>query len=290
MGSRYGGLKQIDPVGPHGEWIIDYSIYDAMRAGFGKVVFVIRRDMQELFQDAVGTRFAGRIKVDYVFQELDALPEPFTMPSGRTRPWGTGHAVLQAKDKICEPFAVINADDFYGQNSYAALGRHLQAISRLDALEFVMVGYRLEQTLSPHGSVSRGVCAVDGDGFLQKVVERTRIEGANSEIYVRDNGHDEKLTGKEIVSLNLWGFTPALFPALERMFREFLEARGNEEKSEFYIPTAVDQLVMEKLAKVVVLPTDDSWFGVTYPEDRPEVAAGIRRLISAGVYPEKLWS
>ncbi len=290
MGSRYGGLKQMDPVGPNGEWIIDYSIYDALRAGFGKAVFVIRREMEELFREAVGKRFEGRIAVDYVFQELDALPEPFRKPEGRTKPWGTGHAVLQARERIREPFAVINADDFYGQNSYATLARHLGAVSDLGALDLAMVGYRLEQTLSPHGTVSRGVCAVGEDGCLRKVVERTKIGVTDGQIFVRDLDREERMTGREIVSLNLWGFTPALFEALDRLFGEFLGERIGEEKSEFYIPTAVDRLVSDGEARVSVLPTEDSWFGVTYPEDKPEVVAGIRRLIAAGVYPENLWA
>lgn len=290
MGSRYGGLKQMDPVGPHGEWIIDYSVYDALRAGFGKVVFVIRREMYDLFREAVGSRFDGRIEVGYVFQELDALPPGFTVPGGRIKPWGTGHAVLQAREMIQEPFAVINADDFYGKNSHEALGRFLSRIQHPDNPEFAMVGFRLARTLSPHGSVSRGVCAVGSDGMLQKVVERTKIvQTAGEEIFVRDSGTDEKMTGEEIVSLNHWGFTPALFPALEELFTVFLEKRGMEEKSEFYIPFAVDELVAEERAKVNVLLTDDSWFGVTYPEDKPGVVAGIRQLIDAGVYPPKLW-
>lgn len=290
MGSRYGGLKQMDPVGPNGEWIIDYSIYDALRAGFGKVIFVIRRDMSELFREAVGSRFEGKIAVDYVFQELDALPAPFEVPEGRRKPWGTGHAVLQAKEQIREPFAVINADDFYGQNSFRALGQYLLGLSNLERSDFAMIGYRLEQTLSPHGSVSRGLCEVSPEGFLRKVVERTRIESTDAGIVVRDHSRDQKLTGEEIVSLNLWGFTPALFGSLERLFTQFLAERGGEEKSEFYIPFAVDQLVAEGEARVKVIPTADAWFGVTYPEDKPEVVAGIRKLIESGVYPERLWA
>jgi UTP-glucose-1-phosphate uridylyltransferase len=288
MGSRYGGLKQMDPVGPHGEWIIDYSVHDALQAGFGRVVFVIRREMNDLFRQAVGSRFVGKIDVDYVFQELDALPVPFQVPAGRTKPWGTGHAVLQAKASIREPFAVINADDFYGQRSYQALGRHLGGLDP-SCREYAMVGYQLEKTLSPNGSVSRGICEVDGAGFLKKVVERTRISRTDGGIAVTDHGEEEKLTGREIVSLNLWGFTPAIFESLEKLFAQFLQERGGEEKSEFYIPTAVDRLVALGQGRVTVLPTDDAWFGVTYPEDKPEVVAGIRRLIDAGVYPERLW-
>lgn len=289
MGSRYGGLKQMEPIGPHGEWIIDYSVYDAMRSGFGKVVFVIRREMAELFRQAVGARFEGRIQVEYVFQEIDDLPAPFSAPPNRQKPWGTGHAVLCAAEKVAEPFAAINADDFYGRDAYAQLGDHLANLSDPRAPEYAMAGYRLDRTLSLHGSVSRGICQT-ADGFLRKVVERTRIERAgDGGIVVRDAGAEERLTGEELVSLNMWGFTPRLFEQMEELFRGFLAERGQEEKSEFYLPFAVDELVSSRQARVKILPTGDAWYGVTYPQDKPTVIAGIRQLIDAGVYPEKLW-
>lgn len=291
MGSRYGGLKQMDPVGPGGEWIIDYSVYDAIRAGFGKVVFVIRREMAELFRESVGSRFEGRIPVEYVFQELDDLPSPFSVPEGREKPWGTGHAVLRGAEKIAEPFAAINADDFYGQDAYRQLGAWLSALEDPKAGEFAMVGYRLDKTLSPHGSVSRGICETDDTGSLIKVVERTQIERLDDwGIVVKDSGRDESLTGQETVSLNMWGFSPVFFEQLKERFVQFLGERGQEPKSEFYLPFAVDQLVSAGEARVKVLRTDDAWYGVTYPQDKPEVVAGIRRLIDAGVYPEKLWA
>jgi hypothetical protein len=287
MGSRYGGLKQIDPVGPHGETIMDYSVYDALRAGFGKIVFVIRKDIEAAFRESIGARFEKRLPVSYVFQELEMLPPGFSVPATRKKPWGTGHAILMAEPAIQEPFAVINADDFYGANSYQVLGEHL----RSGTPDYAMVGFILRNTLSEHGSVARGICNVGPGGFLQTVTEITKIEKAGTGAQYEDaSGAKHSLTGEEIVSMNIWGFTPALFAQLRREFSTFLTKQGQEEKSEFFIPTVANTLVQTGQARLKVLTTRDSWFGVTYREDRPTVVEGIRNRISRGDYPEKLWA
>jgi UTP-glucose-1-phosphate uridylyltransferase len=289
MGSRYGGLKQIDPVGPNGETIIDYSIHDAMRAGFGKVVFVIRRDIQEPFKKIIGSRFEKKVPVEYVFQELDKLPPGFSVPPNRSKPWGTGQAILMAADAIREPFAAINADDFYGATSFRVLAEHLSSGTRARDGDFAMVGFILRNTLSEFGSVARGVCKTNADGYLESVTELTKIErdstGAKT---IGPNGKALALTGDETVSMNMWGFTPELFDCLRKLFTKFLEQHGKEEKSEFYIPAAVNDLVRIGRVRVKVLRTPDPWFGVTYREDRPYVVEGIRKLIARGDYPEKL--
>ena len=287
MGSRYGGLKQIDPVGPSGETIMDYSVYDALRAGFGKLVFVIRRDIEAAFREAIGARFERRLPVEYVFQELDWLPAGFTVPAGRTKPWGTGQAILAAESVIQEPFAAINADDFYGANSFRVLADHL----RSGSADHAMVGFVLRNTLSDHGSVARGVCGVDTDGYLQSVTELTKLErDGRGARYTDSTGVIQRLSGDEPVSMNFWGFTTALFPALRALFIEFLQQHGQEEKSEFYIPVAVNTLVASGQARCRVLSTPDSWFGVTYREDRPRVIESVRALVSRGDYPERLWA
>ena len=276
MGSRYGGLKQIDPVGPAGETIIDYSIYDALRAGFGRLVFVIRRDIERPFREIVGRRFEDKLPVEYVFQELDKLPAPFRPPAGRTKPWGTSHAILMAADAIQhEPFAAINADDFYGATSFRILGDQLRQAKDAD---YSMIGFVLRNTLSAHGTVARGVCECDEAGWLKSVTELTDI-----------NPGDSRVTGDELVSMNMWGFTPALFPQLRQLLGEFLRENAGSEKAEFYIPTAVNALVASRQARLKVLRTPDRWLGVTYKEDRPAVVAGIRDLIAGGAYPERLW-
>jgi UTP-glucose-1-phosphate uridylyltransferase len=286
MGSRYGGLKQIDPVGPNGETIIDYSVYDALRAGFTRMVFVIRHDIEAAFREAIGSRFEGRLPVEYVFQELDKLPQGFTVPAGRTKPWGTAHAILMAEDAIKEPFAAINADDFYGANSYRMLATQLATGGN----DFAMVGFILRNTLSDFGSVARGSCRVGPEGYLEGVTELTKVEKAGSAAKNTDAaGKSHPLTGDETVSMNMWGFTPELFGQLRRQFVAFLEKQGADLKSECYIPTVVNNLVSEKAARVKVLRTPDSWFGVTYREDRPLVLNGVRDLISSGAYPERLW-
>ncbi len=297
MGSRYGGLKQIDPVGPSGETVLDYAVFDALRAGFGRVVFIIRRDFEEVFRAQVGAKYAGRIAVDYVFQSLDALPAGFTVPAGREKPWGTGHAVWCARDAVPEPFAVINADDFYGEESFARLGNFLTSKAatprgfdpmsghrtpRTLAAQFAMVGFKLAHTLSEHGAVSRGICTADAKGQLESIVEQTGILA--SEV-----GAGQKYTGTEIASMNCWGFTPALFSALDQQLREFLSAHGTQPKSEFYLPAAVSTMVSRHEAAVTVLPTESSWFGVTYREDKPRVVAALAALVQAEKYPAKLF-
>lgn len=287
MGSRYGGLKQLDPIGPGGETLMDYSVYDALRAGFSKLVFVIRRDMEAQFKSTIGQKFERRVQVQYAYQELEHLPAGFSVPAGRTKPWGTGHAVLSAADVIHEPFAAINADDFYGANSFRVLADHL----RSGAPDYAMVGFVLRNTLSEFGSVARGVCRVDGQGFLENVTEMTRIEkdGIRAK-YTDADGQPHPLSGDEIVSLNMWGFPPSLFPRLKEEFAEFLRSHSNEHKAEFYIPSAVNKLVEIGQARVKVLRTPDRWFGITYRQDRESVLAGLNQLIARGHYPAKLWT
>jgi UTP-glucose-1-phosphate uridylyltransferase len=286
IGSRYGGLKQIDPVGPNGETIIDYSVFDAMRGGFNRLVFVIRRDIEAAFKESIGARFEKRLPVGYVFQELDKLPSGFSVPAQRRKPWGTGHAILMAAEAITGPFGVINADDFYGRTSFQLLGDYLKSGNSDPA----MVGFVLRNTLSEFGSVARGLCRTGADGFLTSVTELTRIEknGAGAR-NTEPSGAVHPLTGEETVSMNLWGFTPVIFEHLRREMTLFLQKHGRDEKAEFFIPTVVNTLVDAGQARVKVLRTPDSWFGVTYREDRPRVIESIRRLIAAGDYPEKLW-
>jgi len=290
IGNRYGGLKQIDPVGPNGEIIIDYSIYDAIRAGFGKVVFVIRHDFEKAFREKIGNKFEGVIDIHYAFQDLDAHTGDFQVPSDRVKPWGTGQALLVAADAINEPFIVINADDFYGRHSYQIMADYLLNHGDSEP-EYGMVGYILRNTLSKYGFVSRGVCETNGNGNLLKVTERKRIapHGSGGARFVDPEGKEHILSGDETVSMNFWGFKPSIFPHMERQFEEFLHTRGNDPKSEFYIPTSLDELVEEDIAHVRVLKTEDSWFGVTYREDKKHAIRSIRELINQGVYPEKLW-
>ncbi len=286
MGSRYGGLKQIESVGPAGEAIIDYSIYDALRAGFGRLVFLIRKDIEERFRASVGAHFENRVAVDYAFQELDKIPAPFTVPTGRTKPWGTTHAILMAADTIHEPFAAINADDFYGAQSYRLLAEHLQP----GVEDYAMVGFILRNTLSEFGSVARGVCRIDAQNYLQGVIEMTAIARDGEQIRNTDaEGHITLLTGNEPVSMNMWGFTPRIFPQLRERFEAFLRANSTDLKRECYIPSTINELVSAGAARVEVLRTSDPWFGVTYREDHPRVVESIRRLIRAGAYPERLW-
>lgn len=286
IGSRYGGLKQIDPVGPGGETIIDYSVYDALRAGFGKLVFVIRKDIEQAFREIVGARFEKRIAVEYVFQELDALPPGFHVPAGRTRPWGTTHAILVAGSAIHEPFAVINADDFYGAQGFRLLAQHLQ--SGTD--DYAMVGFVLRNTLSEFGTVARGVSRVDSSGFLESVVELLKVERDGVHAKNTDPaGEVTHLTGDEVVSMNMWGFTPQIFGQLRELFQSFLELNSSSLQAEFYITSAVNELLMSGQARVMVLQTRDSWFGVTYREDHPHVVENLGRLIQDGCYPKRLW-
>jgi dTDP-glucose pyrophosphorylase len=290
MGSRYGGLKQLDQVGPSGETIIDYSIFDAIRAGFGKVVFVIRRDIEKEFKAAVGSRYEGKIAVDYAFQQIDALPEGFSVPEGREKPWGTGHAVYMAKELINEPFAVINGDDFYGRDGFQLLADYLTGAKDGEKADFSMCGFIMRNTLSDNGSVSRGVCEVDSDDNLTEVVEHTKIErnGKAAESFMED-GSVIDFTGDEIVSMNMWGFTPSLFDYMDDMFVEFLKEHGQEMKSEFFIPLVADTLIKQGKAVVKVMTSEDEWFGITYREDKPAVVASIKKLVEQGAYPNKLF-
>jgi hypothetical protein len=286
MGSRYGGLKQIDPVGPAGETIIDYSIFDALRAGFGKLVFVIRKDIEEAFRETVGARFEKRVAVEYVFQSLENIPPRFAVPAGRTKPWGTTQAILCAADAIHEPFAAINADDFYGAESYRELAGHLTS----DSTNYAMVGFVLRNTLSDFGSVARGVCQVSPEGYLKSIVELTKIErDGNGARDTDPAGGVTTLSGDEPVSMNMWAFRPRVFGQLRERFEQFLESHAGDTKTECYIPMTVGELVRDGEARVRVLRSCDPWFGVTYREDRPRVVESIRRLIAAGAYPEKLW-
>ena len=289
MGSRYGGLKQIDPVGPNGEIILDYSIFDAIRGGFGKVVFVIRKDIEQEFRSLVSARWEDKIQVEYAFQQLDALPAPFTVPEGRVKPWGTGHAILAAADLINEPFSAINADDFYGRSAYALMGKVLAEDT--NPAQHYMVGYPLKKTLSEFGTVARGICRTTDDGILTEVVERTKIASTGNGTARYDDGEGTVIdfTGDEIASMNFWGFKPSLFAELKTRFVTFLEKQGKELKSEFFIPFVVEELIAEKKASVKVLESEDSWFGVTYREDKPAVQSNIRNLIASGAYPEKIF-
>ncbi len=297
MGSRYGGLKQIDPVGPAGETVLDYAVFDALRAGFGRVVFVIRREFEAVFRAQIGAKYTGRIAVDYVFQSPEALPAGGLPPAGREKPWGTGHAVWCAREAVREPFAVINADDFYGADSFAQLAGFLTSPAasprgfdpmsghpapRSMAARFAMVGFTLANTLSEHGAVARGQCVTGLGGELESITERTGILAA-------DVGPGRTYTGAETVSMNCWGFTPALFAGLDRQLQEFLAARGQDPKAEFYLPAAVSEMIARHEATVQVLPTGATWFGVTYREDKPRVVAAIAELVRVGKYPAKLF-
>ena len=292
MGSRYGALKQMDGVGPNNEAIIDYSIYDAIRAGFGKVVFVIRHSFAEAFTEIFNKeRFGGKIEIEYVYQELDYLPEGFTLPEGREKPWGTNHALLMAKDAIKEPFAVINADDFYGADAYKVIGEYLSQLGG-ESNHYCMVGYEVNKTLSENGTVSRGVCSINEEGFLTSIVERTKIErNAEGTIVFHDLGEDEALEEETPVSMNLFGFTPDYFAHSEEYFKGFLSDPANQTnlKAEFFIPLMVNELISSNTSKLKVLATTADWFGVTYQADKPQLVAKIEELIAAGVYPRNLW-
>ena len=292
IGSRYGGLKQIDPVGLNGELIINYSIYDALRAGFGRVVFVIKKSIEADFREIIGNRIEEQCDVSYIFQEVDELPTGYQPPHGRSKPWGTGHALLLCKDIVNKSFAVINADDFYGATSFQAIYDQLKVPQDTHGLDMhCMVGYSLVNTLPQNGHVARGVCAVSLDGYLSEIHERTRIQRfGEATKYFDDVGEtwiDIPLNCT--VSMNLWGFTPSIFRELEGSFRRFLEINYNIPKSEFFLPDVVNELLMAKHARVKVIPTEERWVGVTYQTDKPMVEAHIKNLISSGFYPDKLW-
>ncbi|MBP9637434.1 MAG: nucleotidyltransferase [Bacteroidaceae bacterium] len=289
MGSRYGGLKQLDGLGPNGETIMDYSIFDAIRGGFGKIVFVIRKDFEKDFRDKIISKYQDKVPVELVFQAIDNLPEGFVCPEDRTKPWGTNHAVLMGKEVIKEPFAVINADDFYGRDSFAVLGKWLsEQVAQKN--NYCMVGYRVGNTLSESGTVARGVCSTNAEGNLTDVVERTEIMRVDGPVCYKDEeGKWVAIEDNTPVSMNMWGFTPDYFEYSEEFFKEFLKEHLNTPKSEFFIPLMVNKLINEGTATVKVLDTTAKWFGVTYAADRPDVVAKIQKLIDAGEYPSKLF-
>ena len=282
MGSRYGGLKQLEAVGPGGETIIDYSVYDAIRAGFNKVVFIIRKDFEQEFTSQITDKYAGKIQVEFAFQDLHDLPDGFTCPEGREKPWGTGHAILTAADLIHEPFVAINGDDFYGLESFEVVAKYYQS----GRSTFSMVAFQLGKTLSEFGGVTRGLCTVK-DGLLDTVIETGELRQSDHGI---SSDRDIELDGNEPVSMNVWGFTPDLFDYLQSMFVEFLEKEGNEMKSEYLIPFVVNGLIRSGQEKVHVLRSNAAWFGVTYKKDRTFVLGEIQKLIQTGVYPEKLFT
>jgi len=287
MGSRYGGLKQMDPMGPNGETVLDYSVFDAIRAGFGRVVFIIRKDFAADFEGFVGGRFAGKIEVDYVYQDISDLPEGFTVPDGREKPWGTGHAILAARRVLKGRFAVINADDFYGRDSYGHAAGFFASLSGDPKGEIAMVGYPLLNTLSDHGHVNRGICKTDANGLLTNVEEFVNIRREDNGI-LYGNGLDgvrQMIRQDALVSMNFWIFGPDFFAQLEKSFITFLKESGSEMKSEFFIPTVVDELIRSGEVRCPVLETGSQWFGVTYPGDKPVVVGSIARLIAAGEYP-----
>lgn len=290
MGSRYGGLKQIDPVGPSEETILDYSVYDAIRAGFDKVVFVIRRDFEEAIVGALTSRFGNRIRLEFVSQELDMVPDGVSYPDERKKPWGTAHAVIVATSAITDPFAVINADDFYGADAYRVMFDFLSMAGQRDSGSYCMVGYELGKTLSEFGHVSRGVCQISPNGLLAGIIERTHIEQSDDGIYyVDDDGIKALLSGNETVSMNMWGFTPSALAKFQQLFEGFLAENADDPKSEFYIPTAVNDLMTAGEITVRVLKSTGDWFGVTYKEDKSTAQARILGLVQAGIYPERLW-
>lgn len=289
MGSRYGGLKQLDGLGPNGETIMDYSIFDAIRGGFGKLVFVIRKSFEEDFRNKILSKYENHIPCELVFQDLNDLPEGFTCPEGRQKPWGTNHAVLMGKSVIKEPFAVINADDFYGRDSFAVIGKQLSEMGDKQN-EYCMVGYRVGNTLSESGSVARGVCETNEAGYLTGVVERTAIERIDGDIqFIDENGQKVVLEENVPVSMNMWGFTPDYFVHSEKYFVDFLKENIDKPKSEFFIPLVVNELITKSIATVKVLDTTAKWFGVTYAADRQGVVDKIQALVDAGEYPNKLF-
>ena len=293
MGSRYGGLKQIDPVGPNNSIIIDYSVYDAVKAGFNKIVFIIKKENLEIFKEVIGDKVAKHVKVEYVFQSTDVLPEGFTAPEGRIKPWGTAHALYCCKGVVNEPFVVINSDDFYGSGAFFRLSKWIDETEFTTApYKFAMAGYYLKNTLTDNGTVSRGVCEVNENGQLVDVVERTKIQRVNGVISYTEDGEEWfELPEEAFASMNCWCFMPELIDEIEKYFIEFLstEVKENPLKSEFYIPLLVRDMLAAKKCTVDVIETDDKWFGVTYKEDKPDVVKSITALVNEGKYPEKLW-
>jgi choline kinase len=287
IGSRYGGVKQMDQIGPSGESIIDYSIFDAIRAGFGKVVFVLNKNIIDEFKDIYDKRLEGKIDTEYILQELHNIPDGITINPERVKPWGTAHAVLVAKNYIKEPFAVINADDFYGEDAFSVISEYLSGLEN-SSTNYSMVGYKLNNTLSDNGSVSRGICSSE-EGFLTDVVERTKIYTNNGEIVYEEDEIMTNISGESIVSMNFWGFTPAFFPQMEDMFRDFILENANNLKAEFYIPFVANNLITEKKARIKLLTSNAEWFGVTYKEDKEETIKRVSQLVKNGTYPNSLW-
>lgn len=293
MGSRYGGLKQIDPVDQDGHIIMDFSIYDAVKAGFEKVIFIIKKENEQDFRETIGDRMAQRIEVEYVFQDIAALPEGFTVPEGRVKPWGTAHAVLSCLSVVDGPFAVINADDYYGQQAFQMIYDYLASHEDTDRYQYTMVGYLLENTLTENGHVARGVCGTNADGKLTEITERVRIEKrADGPAYTEDDGATwTPLAGDTVVSMNMWGFTNSMLPEIRDRFAAFLSENlsKNPLKCEYFLPFVVDELIREDKAEVTVLKSKDRWYGVTYRDDKPVVVAAIQSLKDQGLYPQKLW-
>lgn len=291
IGSRYGGLKQMDRFGPSDEYLIEYAIYDAIQAGFGKAVFIIRHWFEQDFKDLITSRFEDKIDVAYAFQEMETVPEGIAIPEGRKKPWGTGHAIWVAREVIDGPFAVINADDFYGRKSYRIIADFLRTADGNGTGKNASLGFILRNTLTPHGSCARGICNVSPEGFMKGVVEHTKIEvRGRGAVSIDEAGNQTEMTGDEVTSMNIWGFEPSLFGHLETYFRDFMANLSNPVKEEFYVTTAVDRLLHEGRGTVRVLPTPEAWFGVTYAADKPIVAEKLRNLVDAGVYPQKLWA
>lgn len=290
MGSRYGGMKQIDPITENGEFIIDFTVFDAIRAGFDKVVIVVKKENLALFKETVGNRIEPYVKVEYAFQELDDLPAPYKLPEGRIKPWGTGHAVLAAKDFVNDNFAAVNADDFYGCDAFVKLAEHLKHAKNVNGVsECCMVGFELQKTLTDNGSVSRGQCTVNENGFLENIVERTKIVKSEGTALYEDNGEWKPIPFDTTVSMNCFAFTPDVFDHFEKGFERFLSENGGSMKAEYYYPGAVFDMIEKGQATVKVYNTSGKWYGVTYHEDKPVVVSAIRELIKNGEYPEKLW-
>ena len=288
MGSRYGGIKQMDGFGPNGETIMDYSIYDAIESGFGKIVFVIRKDFAEEFKALFETKLRGKIATEYVMQEMDEHLEGFPVPEGRTKPWGTAHAVLCAKEVIKEPFAVINADDFYGRDAFQKAADFLSR--EVTKKKYCIIGYELSKTLSPNGTVSRGVCATDGNNNLVNIHERTKIFPEGDKIYYIENSLKVALPQDTPVSMNFWGFDPNVFDYIQKLFKKFLEDNAHDLKAEFFIPLIGDSFINDGHGEIKVIPTSSQWFGVTYQEDAPGVRESLQELISERIYPTNLWN
>jgi hypothetical protein len=292
IGSRYGGLKQMDPMGPSGEIIIDYSVYDALRAGFNKVVFVISKAIEDAFRERIGRTIEKQVETAYVFQRIDDVPPGFVIPEGRKKPWGTAHATLTSRSEVNEPFSVINADDFYGRTAYQSVADYLRAtVGTRSIPDYCMMGYRVGNTLTEHGTVARAECRVDQNGYLITAIERTKIAPSDGGAqYTEDGEHWIQMPADAMVSMNVWGFTPAVYEDLATEFPRFLEAnKANIEKAEFYIPNFVTELIHTGRARVKVLPTHEKWYGVTYADDKPQVKAALQALVDAGVYPAQLW-